>query len=312
MFAKSWRGLVLVGVPALADYNESLAVTYAYLSTAAMCSPGAEAPDTSSLEEWQCGAPCDAVPGMTDVRAIQSGLKNDAFGYVGKLNSVCTVVFRGTSDVAGWIQDLKSAILVDMDPQLVPCSYEGVTCKVGNGFMQNYMSVAEFVKGNLSAIGCGSGSKLSITGHSLGAAEAAIAMFDLLHEGYEMIDQYTFGQPRVGDATFAAAFDAAFGSNVWRVTHANDPVPMLPFQKMGFHHISTEVYYESSTRLGFKVCDGSGEDPTCNLGRWDDFGKALATCALFASRCPHLTYMKAIKTISMTGDTCTQPSSVVV
>jgi len=306
--------LVTVAVPVLADYDENLALKYAYLSTAAMCSPsGSNGRDVSSLEAWQCGAACDAVPGMTDVRAIQSGIPNDAFGYVGKLDSVCTVVFRGTSDVAGWIQDLKSAFLVDMDPELVACSYEGVTCKVGKGFMDNYMSLAEFVKGNLSAIGCNPGSKLSITGHSLGAAEAAIAMFDLKDEGYEMTEQYTFGQPRVGDSTFSSAFVAAFGGlGVHRVTHANDPVPMIPFMKMGFRHMSTEVYYKSSTRRGFVVCDGSGEDDTCNFGRTDEFAKAAATCALTPSLCPHLTYLTALKTIDMTGDSCSQQSSMVV
>ena len=44
-----------------------------------------------------------------------------------------------------------------------------------------------------------------------------------------------------------------------------DPVPQLPeqWQEKGFHHISTEVYYEKDPNTTYKVCDGSGEDPTC-------------------------------------------------
>jgi predicted lipase len=255
---------------------------------------------------------------MTDVRAIQSGKANDAFAYIGKKNGECLAVFRGTSDLAGWLEDLKSASLVDLKDYGLGeiCSFNGTTCKVGDGFMDNYNSVATFVKGNLTEIGCTTGSQLSITGHSLGAAEAAIAMFDLKHEGYDIVETYTFGQPRVGDEVFARAYEAAFGqtssdTNAWRVTHADDPVPHLPFEFMGFTHISTEVWYESTTAKGYKVCDGSGEDPTCSNSKSDLVPVASATCATDQAKCANLNYMTDSKTISMSGESCTERSQTV-
>ena len=40
------------------------------------------------------------------------------------------------------------------------------------------------------------------------------------------------------------------------------PVPHVPPRLVGFVHPPTEVYYDG-LNLGHKVCDGSGEDPTC-------------------------------------------------
>ena len=36
----------------------------------------------------------------------------------------------------------------------------------------------------------------------------------------------------------------------------------LPTKWMGFHHFSTEVFYNEAF-TSYKVCDGSGEDKTC-------------------------------------------------
>jgi len=306
--------LAIAASPVIAAYDEAVALEYAYLCTASMCSPGATSPTTASLEAWNCGAACDAVPGMTDVRAIQSGKANDAFAYVAKKNGVCLAVFRGTSDLAGWLEDLKSTKLVDLQDYGLGeiCSYGGVTCKVGDGFMDNYNSVAAYVKGNLTDIGCTKGSQLSITGHSLGAAEAGIAMFDLKHEGYDIIETYTFGQPRVGDKVFAQAYEAEFGPiDTYRVTHADDPVPHLPFEFMDFTHISTEVWYKSTTSKGYKVCDGSGEDAKCSNSKADLVPVASATCATDQAKCAHLDYMTDSKTISMAGTSCTERSQAV-
>ena len=50
---------------------------------------------------------------------------------------------------------------------------------------------------------------------------------------------YTFGQPRVGNPTFAAAFAAVVDE--YRVVHWRDLVPHLPLELMGYAHPPTEV-----------------------------------------------------------------------
>ena len=57
-----------------------------------------------------------------------------------------------------------------------------------------------------------------------------------------------------------------------RITHAHDVVPSLPSRHvLGYHHFAREVWQlpapgddESGAHMHFRVCDGSGEDPTCH------------------------------------------------
>merc|ERR1712032_581577 len=111
-------------------------------------------------------------------RQIVQYENNDAFAFVGKMKGECVLSFRGTSDLAGWVSDLKAINLVDLttaSESNIPCSdNNGRDCQVGDGFMTNYNSIAAFVRGNLSDIGCGPEAPMTVVGHSLGAAEAAI------------------------------------------------------------------------------------------------------------------------------------------
>jgi hypothetical protein len=75
---------------------------------------------------------------------------------------------------------------------------------------------------------------LFITGHSLGAAMATLIAARLFTDSkYGEIRQrlrgvYTFGQPMIGDAGFAARAGELFGDRLFRFVYANDIVPRLP------------------------------------------------------------------------------------
>lgn len=75
---------------------------------------------------------------------------------------------------------------------------------------------------------------LFITGHSLGAAMATLAAARLFTDSrYSDVRRllrgvYTFGQPMVGDAAFAARAEELFGDRYFRFVYANDIVPRLP------------------------------------------------------------------------------------
>jgi len=306
--------LALFAAQAGAVYNESDALLHAYLATAAYC--GYPKTTQASLEAWACGPACEKVPGMTDVRQILTSDGNDAYAFVAKRDGHCVVAFRGTSNLNGWMKDLDSLKLVDLAKQGVSCSYEGVPCQVGDGFMTNYNSLSAFIKGNLSAIGCTVGVPLTVTGHSLGAAEAAIAQFDLKALGYDIVQTYTFGQPRVGDRTFAGAWERDVGATTsYRVTYHKDPIVHLPFenskQEKGFAHSGTEVFYDGDVSAGAHVCNGSGEDPTCADKYTDIIGMTLA-CMTAVKGCDHLKYMTSVKQIPMDGTSCTDSQGTAV
>lgn len=305
----------LLVVPVLAAYDEDKALMYAYLCSASACSYPNH--DNQDLLKWQCGPACEAVPGVSDVFIVNKTV-DDAFVYGGKISNAkftranqCFLTFRGTSNTAGWIQDFKSLTLVDMAKAGIPCSHGGKSCSVGSGFLANYLDLASGIKSNLKRIGCDTSEPLAITGHSLGASEAAIAMYDLKNQGYNVVESYTFGQPRTGDAVFAAAFEADFANiEPFRITHSNDPIVQTPFTSSGFQHLTTEVYYKDTTSKGYKICSG-GEDQTCADSRAGEFFQAGLVCATDPSKCAHLTYLQPKMTTRMDGSSCVSAQAMV-
>ena len=145
-----------------------------------------------------------------------------------------------------------------------------------SGFLDDWRTLAPGVTADLHVLGCAN-SSISVVGHSLGAAMAALAAYDLsapvaqppaaAHATRPVEEKdkaaaggaaqlalsgaaptatqwrvgrvYTYGQPRVGNTAFADFYMT--GTRVsWRLTHHRDPVPHLPLESMGFHHIGTE------------------------------------------------------------------------
>ena len=109
-----------------------------------------------------------------------------------------------------------------------------------------------------------------LVGHSTGGALATLAAYDLHLHGLNVAEVWTFGSPRVGDATFANAWNAALSDKSFRVVNGMDGVVHYPRAPM-FHHVGTEYHVSSPTgtceyEQTCKVnrCDGSGEDDACS------------------------------------------------
>ncbi len=82
-----------------------------------------------------------------------------------------------------------------------------------------------------------SGKPLFVTGHSLGAALAALAAQMVLAGGMPPRAIYTFGMPRVGGARFEASYDADLGAITFRLVHGIDLVARVPMSEIGFRHV---------------------------------------------------------------------------
>ncbi len=102
---------------------------------------------------------------------------------------------------------------------------------------------------------------LFITGHSLGAAMAALIAARLFTDSrYGEIRQrlrgvYTFGQPMIGDAGFAARAEELFGDRLFRFVYANDIVPRLPPLSTGYF-----VHFGKAHRSRGQGVDVRGQD----------------------------------------------------
>lgn len=86
--------------------------------------------------------------------------------------------------------------------------------------------------------------KLWVTGHSLGAALAALAVARWLDASFPVAGLYTFGQPRTGDRDFARHFDFEFRPHAFRIVNKLDIVTRTPPRSLGYWHLGTYVYLD--------------------------------------------------------------------
>ncbi|KAL9131846.1 MAG: hypothetical protein Q9217_000292 [Psora testacea] len=118
--------------------------------------------------------------------------------------------------------------------------------------------------------------KLTLVGHSLGGAVAALASLDFQARGWNP-QVTTFGEPKIGnqglieylDKTFAKAGEEGITSRYRRVTHVDDPVPLLPLTEWGYQPHAGEVYISKSDLSpevqDLQYCEGDA-DPNCIAG----------------------------------------------
>ncbi len=215
----------------------------------------------NTINNWSCKA-CKAFPHVT--ATTFHGKSADANGFVAydaDANEII-VAFAGTDplSIKNWIDDLN----------FIQTDYPYCNgCKVHQGFLNSFNSVIAQVKSLVSsAVSQHPSAKLSVTGHSLGAAMAAHCTAELAHSGYNLTASYTYGMPRVGNDAFQKWYKASDQSKVkgtYRVVHDHDPVPHVPLEGMsgGFHHMPYEVFYERDYNKWVQ-CNVDGEDSKCS------------------------------------------------
>ena len=94
---------------------------------------------------------------------------------------------------------------------------------------------------------------IEVAGHSLGAALATLYTLD--NAKTEQISNprlCTFASPLVGDAAFAAAFNA-LALTSWRIVNRPDIVTLLPPHVFGFCHVDTEQLLSSIGKVRSSV-----------------------------------------------------------
>ncbi|XP_009606863.1 lipase-like isoform X1 [Nicotiana tabacum] len=252
-----------------AIYNHTLATILVEYASAVYVS------DLTELFTWTCSRCNDLTKGFQIIELIVD-VQRCLQAYVGvaqNLNAI-VIAFRGTqeSSLQNWIEDLYWKQL-DIDYPGV----EGAMVRVHHGFYSSYHNttirpgVLNAVKRAKELYG---DIQIIVTGHSMGGAMAAFCALDLrVHLGCQNISVMTFGQPRIGNAAFASYYSKRVPNTI-RVTNGHDIVPHLPpyyryFPQKTYRHFPREVWLYD---LGFgslvytveKVCDNSGEDPSCS------------------------------------------------
>ena len=202
-----------------------------------------------------------------------------------KDGSVGMLAFRGTlpDDFVNWLADANTN----------STNFQFGT--VHTGFYENLQplwgEIAEAIddarKGNSET---GPLKNLYITGHSLGAAMAVIAaarIFSVDFFEWQSLVRgvYTFGQPSVGDRTFAKHCESLFP--LYRHVYRYDVVPHMPPLDVGdFPHFGTEFYADQSSGWQEKV-------PPLTVQARALTAAVLVTLASFFAR--RLTFLRWVK-----------------
>jgi len=150
---------------------------------------------------------------------------------------IIILAFRGTDSIEDW--------MTDVDAKLI----KGPFGKVHRGFLEALDCVWSDIKKTMLEFQINS-QPFWITGHSLGGALAALSAARFIEEESKRAKGiYTFGQPRVGNVTFAENFDAILKRRTFRFVNNEDIVTRVPPQQAGYSHIGTVMYFDSLGQL---------------------------------------------------------------
>ncbi|KAL2072750.1 hypothetical protein VTL71DRAFT_12093 [Oculimacula yallundae] len=157
----------------------------------------------------------------------------------------------------------------------VKCS----NCTVHTGFWTSWQNTRPLILPHIKALHAQYPEyKIHLVGHSLGGAVAALAGLEMQGLGFDPVIT-TFGEPRVGNAGLRDYIDGVFGldeekrglesGRYRRVTHVDDPVPLLPLQEWGYRAHAGEHYISKPalqpTVSDVRLCVGD-EDTECLAG----------------------------------------------
>ena len=147
-------------------------------------------------------------------------------------------------------------------------------CAVHLGFMTSWRLTRKQIMPHLeAAIKQYPQYQLTLVGHSLGGAVAALAALDFKARRWNP-KVTTFGEPRIGNEALMHYIDEAFvpknrnesNSMFRRVTHRDDPIPLLPLEEWGFKTHAGEIYISRASLppavTDLQHCEGDN-DPDC-------------------------------------------------
>ncbi|HEX5104157.1 MAG TPA: lipase family protein [Pirellulaceae bacterium] len=173
-----------------------------------------------------------------------------SLGYWTVSDDHVVLAFAGTNDIRDWLTNIHFAMVPELGG------------KAHRGFSQALDAIWSifFTKIKLHT---DAGRKLWITGHSLGGALATLAA-RRLPTSMKPAGVYTFGQPRVGDTTYAKKYKLKHH----RFVHNKDIVPTVPsrfipgaFPPAFYTHVGSLEFFDKNKKLVGSSSDELGLMP---------------------------------------------------
>ena len=181
------------------------------------------------------------------------------------------VAFTGTQSLSDVISDM-----ITLPAEYLPYPLDDARCNdchVHAGFMSAWKATRSLIFHILKdLVGYYPDHELTLIGHSLGGAVAGLAALEFQDQGWSP-RVTTFGEPRFANKALAQYVDEVFPWNVSeaetryrRVTHVDDPVPLLPYEEWGWTMHGGEIFISKPGLppevADLKRCVGD-EDPQC-------------------------------------------------
>ncbi|KAN0086708.1 Alpha/Beta hydrolase fold [Elaphomyces granulatus] len=244
---------------------------------------------------FRCLSHCSEFGGFELITTWNTGpLLSDSCGYIALSHPPFAerimVAFRGTYSITNAIVDLAimPQAYVPYPPvdDGEPSAQNGcLNCTVHAGFLKSWNDSRTIVlPAVLDARAQYPDYDIVLVGHSLGGAVAALAGLEMHLRGLNP-RVTTFGEPRIGNRAFEQFIDTVFnltgsGSRPGpdtnqttipfrRVSHINDPVPLLPLEEWGYEMHAGEIYISKPALppsvSDLEHCDGD-TDPHCIAG----------------------------------------------
>ncbi|KAF3481700.1 feruloyl esterase A [Arthroderma uncinatum] len=175
-------------------------------------------------------------------------------------------------------------------------------CTAHGGFIRSWENTRpEIIPALIKAMKKHPDYQLVVAGHSLGGAVAALASLEFKLRGWNP-HVTTFGEPRVGNQALADYFSKIFGLNSTarsnegaatdlhlpyrRITHMDDPVPLLPPSSMDYRMHSGEIFITKvevpPSIVDLRVCHGPA-DPTCISKQEEAYARQLRSALPWSS-----------------------------
>lgn len=253
---------------------------------------------------FSCASRCKEFPNLRLASTWNTGvLMSDSCGYVavdhgsgpkhagtGEDGGAIVVAFRGTYSITNTVIDL-STVPQEYVPYPAPDDGKGNgtenrcdNCTVHMGFLESWTQARKLVLPVLKNVRARHRDyPIHLVGHSLGGAVALLAALELkVALGWDDLVVTTFGEPQAGNDGFVDYVDRVFGLGgldgydpdlerrfYRRVTHVDDPVPLLPLSEWGYRPHAGEVFIAKSELSpaveDLILCRGD-EDPACIAG----------------------------------------------
>lgn len=218
---------------------------------------------------FTCLSHCSDFPDLTLIKTWNTGpLLADSCGYIAIDHSTRRIIvaFRGTYSLINTLYDLSTS-----KQEYVPYLGSGngtrqgdektevrcENCTVHSGFYTAWQNTRdEIMPLLLETTSAYPSYTLHLLGHSLGGALAALSGLELSNLNPVVT---TFGEPRIGNVGLRNYLDMLFdlrqaensthidereknGRRYRRVTHINDPIPLLPLTEWGFRPHAGEIF----------------------------------------------------------------------